>query len=96
MSCQWRAARLRYEVLCPQGEGTSPYLCGITEEVTHNHFSSSWYKISRAIYVLPGWAIGNIDMDDYYLRIISVKLKVVTVNVEYRYTTSFIADTETH
>ena len=34
---------------------------------------------------VQGWALGNIDMDDYYLRIISATLKIVTVNVEYRY-----------
>lgn len=31
-----------------------------------------------------GWAIGNIDLDDYVLRILSVELQITTVNVDYR------------
>ncbi|KAK7682273.1 hypothetical protein QCA50_014476 [Cerrena zonata] len=36
-----------------------------------------------------GWSIGDINMDDYFLRIISGKLKVSTVNVEYRLAPEF-------
>lgn len=31
-----------------------------------------------------GWIYGNLDTDDYYLRIICTELQIVVVNVEYR------------
>ncbi|OCH90777.1 Alpha/beta hydrolase fold-3 [Obba rivulosa] len=30
------------------------------------------------------WRVGNLDMDDYFLRILAVELQVVVVNVDYR------------
>ncbi|KAK7682285.1 hypothetical protein QCA50_014488 [Cerrena zonata] len=36
-----------------------------------------------------GWALGDIDLDDYYLRILSVKVNVSILNVEYRLTPEF-------
>lgn len=34
-----------------------------------------------------GWTVGDIEMDDPWLRIVSAELKVSIVNVEYRYCT---------
>jgi hypothetical protein len=31
-----------------------------------------------------GWSMGSADMDDYQMRIVSVKLRVAVVNCEYR------------
>lgn len=31
-----------------------------------------------------GWCLGNIELDDYWLRRISVDLRVAITNVEYR------------
>ncbi len=33
----------------------------------------------------PGWSVGSIELDDYFLRKLTVDLKLTTVNVEYRY-----------
>lgn len=32
----------------------------------------------------PGWSVGSVDIDDYFLRKLTVDLKLTTVNVEYR------------
>ena len=37
----------------------------------------------------PGWAIGDLDMDDNNLRTIAVELKLAIVNVDYRFVTPF-------
>jgi len=31
-----------------------------------------------------GWAIGDVDIEDYELRTTAVKLQVAVVNIEYR------------
>lgn len=31
-----------------------------------------------------GWVIGNLEMDDYYLKILSVELQLVIVSPDYR------------
>ncbi len=33
---------------------------------------------------LIGWCLGNVELDDYYLRRLSVDLKISILNVEYR------------
>lgn len=35
-----------------------------------------------------GWCVGNIELDDYYLRRIAVEMKISVLNVEYRYVSS--------
>ena len=37
-----------------------------------------------------GWSAGNLDVDDYELRTVSVELAVVTVNVDYRSVKAFL------
>lgn len=41
--------------------------------------------------VSTGWNFGNLDTDDYYLRILCVDLQIAIVNVEYRYVLSFLS-----
>ncbi|KAK7682276.1 hypothetical protein QCA50_014479 [Cerrena zonata] len=36
-----------------------------------------------------GWALGDLDMDDYYLKILSVNVNISILNVEYRLTPEF-------
>lgn len=31
-----------------------------------------------------GWSVGSINIDDYFLRKLTVDLKLITVNIEYR------------
>lgn len=41
-------------------------------------------KVDDIPLYLPGWSVGSVDIDDYFLRKLTVDLKLTTVNVEYR------------
>lgn len=43
--------------------------------------------VSESLWV--GWMLGDVDMDDNYLRIICVELQLAIANVEYRYVAEF-------
>ena len=54
-------------------------------------FSSGYMEVVRKYTTeisfsnpLIGWCLGNIELDDYYLRRLSADLKISILNVEYR------------
>ena len=47
--------------------------------------SASAVQLIAASQLQTGWVVGDVTMDDYHLRTIAVELRLVIVNVEYRY-----------
>lgn len=43
------------------------------------------YPDDLRFYLTLGWSVGSVELDDYFLRKLSVDLKLSTVNIEYRY-----------
>lgn len=47
-------------------------------------------------YLSLGWSVGSVELDDYFLRQLSVDLKLSTVNIEYRYAHDLMLRRGTH
>ncbi len=53
-------------------------------EVSVSPFMEQGRDRSRGIVPVEGFVFGDVEMDDYYMRILAVDLQIVIANVEYR------------
>ena len=51
----------------------------------HGGGTSTYHECGLHANMHVGWALGDVDQNDAMLRAMSVKLRMSTLNVEYRY-----------
>ncbi len=57
-------------------------MAAVSTDCAHWHWSGADRK--PRLY-FTGWNMGDLDMDDYYLRTLCIDFQLAVVNVEYRF-----------